>query len=80
MAIKKLTSRIEDAVSIRKQLKDMGVLVVPEIYNKIRKHSDDFINNGTSATVKLRLPFEKTIIEVMLVADENKKSGITVLQ
>lgn len=80
MGIKKLSSRIDDAVAIRKQLKDMGVLVVPEIYEKIRKYSDDFINNGTPSTVKLNLPFEKTVIEVLFVADENKKSGITVLQ
>ena len=80
MGVKKLSSRIDDAVAIRKQLKDMGVLVVPEIYEKIRKYSDDFINNGTPSTVKLKLPFEKTVIEVLFVADENKKSGITVLQ
>lgn len=80
MAIKKLSSRIDDAVAIRKQLKDMGVLVIPELYERIRKHSDDFINNGVPSTVKLRLPFEKTVVEVLFVTDENKKSGITVLQ
>ena len=80
MGIKKLEDRIADAVSIRKQLKSMGVLVIPEILEKIKVASDDFINNAVPSKVILPLPFEKTKIEVMFVVNEQKQSGISVIQ
>jgi hypothetical protein len=80
MGVKKLEVRIAESVEIRKQLKTMGVLVIPEVVAKIRKASEDFINNAESQQVTLQLPFEETKIVVNFTINEHNQSGITVLK
>ncbi len=78
--IKDINVRIAEAVEIRKQLQTLGVFVVTQNQEKIRVASDDFIKNGVSTSVILKIPFNTMRIQVSFLIGSGTKSGITIIR
>lgn len=73
-------TRILECISIRKQLQDLGVFVVPDIATIVSTNMNDYIKKGVSRTFMLKTKEKGIMFRVLLAESIGKQSGIEMIK
>lgn len=73
--IKPLEVRVREAVEVRAQLQQLGILTQPAHGGAVRTRMNAFVREGLPSTYDIRLPENAGTIKVQLSL--SRKSGIT---
>lgn len=73
--MKPLDRRVAEATSVRTQLKKMGILMDDDSRTKLMVASNEFVKNGFSCTMKLRID-DKSRAIVHFRSNPSQQSGV----
>lgn len=73
---KPLNMRLIEATSVRKQLQQIGILMDETIRTKLMMASNEFVKNGSSCTLRLRVGDKASAI-VQFRGNPSQQSGVT---
>lgn len=76
MNIKEQHARIQEAISVRKQISRLGVLLFEKNKQVFVKASNDFVKHGIPCTLTFDLPDMQTRIMTVFSCSPGRKSGV----
>ena len=67
-------TKIEELINIRKQLNQLGFLVIPDNNTLLQKHSNAYLTENITSTFTLKIPSEQT--KAIITLSNIRQSGI----